>query len=301
MVLGLLPIGCQALTMAFQTLTLTSGDNTAVINLVGSALVGLRFGEHEVIPEIDLGPKTFAGTLLAPWPNRVEKASFQFEGKSYQLEARDGLGNALHGVVDDSAFEVIHVAACHLKLATEVLPSAGYPWHLSVEAEFELAVNELVVSYRVTNLGEGNAPVGIGTHPYFPFSESTNIQINAKTVAVHGANMLPIGEAAASDLGLGPELSARVSDLKLDTQFSNLADPVATVFSDGFAYDIWQQDADWLMVYTTDVFPWATGPGNAIAIEPQTCPANAFNTGEDLRVLANGESAALRWGIRLRG
>ncbi len=55
MVLGLLPIGCQALTMTSQTLTITSGDAAAVINLVGLALVGLRFGEHEVIPETDLG------------------------------------------------------------------------------------------------------------------------------------------------------------------------------------------------------------------------------------------------------
>ncbi len=301
MVLGLLPIGCQALTMSFQNLTFSNGDSTAVINLVGSALVGLRFGEHEVIPEIDLGSKTFAGTLLAPWPNRVEKATYQFQGMSYQLDARDGLGNALHGLVDDSAFEVIQSAAGHLKLATQVLPTESYPWHLSVEAEFELASDELVVSYRVTNLGEGNAPVGIGTHPYFPFSENTKIQINAKTAAVHGANMLPIDEIAASDLGLGPALLARVSDLKLDTQFSNLADPVATVFNEGFSYDIWQQDADWLMVYTTASFPWGSGTGNAIAIEPQTCPANAFNSGEDLRVLANHESASMRWGVRLRG
>jgi aldose 1-epimerase len=55
------------------------------------------------------------------------------------------------------------------------------------------------------------------------------------------------------------------------------------------------------MVYNTTVFPWAKGQGNAIAIEAQTCPADAFNTGEDLRVLASGESTSMRWGVRLRG
>jgi aldose 1-epimerase len=55
------------------------------------------------------------------------------------------------------------------------------------------------------------------------------------------------------------------------------------------------------MVYTSHVFPWALGAGNAIAIEPQTVPADAFNSGEDLRVLASGESASMHWGIRLRG
>ncbi len=113
--------------------------------------------------------------------------------------------------------------------------------------------------------------------------------------------MIPIGEVPASELGLGPGKSALVSGLRLDTQFSQLGDPVAIVSNDDFGYEIWQQDANWLMVYNTEVFPWVTGPGNAIAIEAQTCPADAFNTGEDLRVLASGESTSMRWGVRLRG
>jgi aldose 1-epimerase len=55
------------------------------------------------------------------------------------------------------------------------------------------------------------------------------------------------------------------------------------------------------MVYTTGIFPWKSGVGNAIAIEPQTCPADAFNSGVDLKVLASGESTSMRWGIRLQG
>jgi aldose 1-epimerase len=113
--------------------------------------------------------------------------------------------------------------------------------------------------------------------------------------------MIPIGEVSTADLGLGPGRASLVSNLKLDTQFGQLGDPVATVTNDEFAYDIWQQDANWLMVYNTTVFPWAKGQGNAIAIEAQTCPADAFNTGEDLRVLASGECTSMRWGVRLRG
>jgi aldose 1-epimerase len=287
--------------MSSQTLTIANGDSYAIINLVGSALVGLCFGEHELIPETDLGPKVFAGTLLTPWPNRIQNGTYQFEGRQYQLEIRDGMGNALHGLVDEQRADVLESRTGYAKLETFLVASEGYPANLRVESVFELSATELTVSYQVTNQGSGNAPVGIGTHPYFHFTDSTKIEINAKLAAVHDSQMIPIGEVPAGDLGLGAGRVALVSNLKLDTQFGQLGDPVATVTNDEFAYDIWQQDAKWLMVYNTNVFPWAKGLGNAIAIEAQTCPADAFNTGEDLRVLSSGETTSMRWGVRLRG
>jgi aldose 1-epimerase len=287
--------------MANPTYTLTHGDATAVINLVGSALVGLRFGNHIVIPEVNLSPKTYAGSLLAPWPNRIAQGRYEFEGNQYQLEIRDGLGNAMHGLVDEATAEVVETRAGFLKLATKVEASAGYPWDLLVEATFELTADELVISYFVTNVGSGNAPVGIGTHPYFPFSNDTTIEVNAFTASVHGSDMLPVSQTPAAEIGLGPGNAVLVSGLQLDTQFTSVTNPVATLKTGDHTLDIWHDNAPWLMIYTTNKFPWADGPGNAIAIEPQTCPADAFNTGEDLRVLASGESTFMRFGLTLRG
>ena len=287
--------------MASPILTITNGDATAVINLVGSALVGLRFGERIVIPETDLGPKVFAGTLLTPWPNRVAKGKYEFEGRQYALPVREVLGNALHGLVDENQAEVIEESIGFAKLLTFVSASEGYPADLRVESSFTLTSSELVVSYLVTNQGSGNAPVGIGSHPYFPFGADTKVEINAQLAAVHGTDMIPISEISASELGVGVGVRAQVSKLSLDTQFTNLGDPVVRVFEADYGYDIWQQNANWLMVYTTSNFPWESGIGTAIAIEPQTCPADAFNTGEDLRVLASSESTSMRWGVRLQG
>ena len=287
--------------MANPTYTLTHGDATAVINLVGSALVGLRFGNHVVIPEVNLEPKTYAGSLLAPWPNRIAQGRYEFEGNQYQLEIRDGLGNAMHGLVDEATAEIVETRAGFLKLATKVEATSGYPWNLLVEATFELTAEELVISYFVTNVGSGNAPVGIGTHPYFPFSDYTTIAVNADTASVHGSDMLPISQTPAAAIGLGLGNAVLVRDLKLDTQFTSVTNPVATLKTGDHTLDIWHDNAPWLMIYTTNKFPWADGPGNAIAIEPQTSPADAFNTGEDLRVLASGESTFMRFGLTLRG
>jgi aldose 1-epimerase len=170
-----------------------------------------------------------------------------------------------------------------------------------VEATLELSAEELVISYFVTNVGSGNAPVGIGTHPYFPFSDYTTIAVNADTASVHGSDMLPISQTPAAEIGLGSGNPVLVRDLKLDTQFTSVTNPVATLKTGDYSLDIWHDNAPWLMIYTTNKFPWADGPGNAIAIEPQTCPADAFNTGEDLRVLASGESTFMRFGLTLRG
>ncbi len=55
----------------------------------------------------------------------------------------------------------------------------------------------------------------------------------------------------------------------------------------------------WLQVFTGDPL----GPDQrrrALAIEPMTCPPNAFGTGTDLITLAPGESVTHRWGLSAR-
>jgi aldose 1-epimerase len=53
----------------------------------------------------------------------------------------------------------------------------------------------------------------------------------------------------------------------------------------------------WLQVFTGDPL----GPDRrrkAVAIEPMTCPPNAFVSGHDLLVLEPGDTITHTWGIR---
>ncbi|HMG64288.1 MAG TPA: aldose epimerase, partial [Streptosporangiaceae bacterium] len=63
---------------------------------------------------------------------------------------------------------------------------------------------------------------------------------------------------------------------------------------------LWASDGyRWLQVFTGD----ALGPDRArraVAIEPMTCPPNAFVTGTDLLTLAPGEAVTHRWGLQAR-
>ena len=47
-------------------------------------------------------------------------------------------------------------------------------------------------------------------------------------------------------------------------------------------------------VFVTDTFP---GRSKAVALEPMTGPANAFNSGDGLRWLEPGEAFTMNWGI----
>ena len=60
---------------------------------------------------------------------------------------------------------------------------------------------------------------------------------------------------------------------------------------------LWQDaSCGYVHVFVTTEFPGRT---KAVAIEPMTGPANAFNSGEGLRWLECGESVgAPTWGIR---
>ena len=56
----------------------------------------------------------------------------------------------------------------------------------------------------------------------------------------------------------------------------------------------------YLMLYSGDTLP-AAERRRSLAVEPMTCPPNAFRTGEGLIRLAPGESYTSRWGIAAAG
>jgi aldose 1-epimerase len=52
----------------------------------------------------------------------------------------------------------------------------------------------------------------------------------------------------------------------------------------------------WLQVFTSDTLH-GERHRRAVAIEPMTCPPNALVSGDDLIVLAPGESVSHSWGV----
>ena len=72
----------------------------------------------------------------------------------------------------------------------------------------------------------------------------------------------------------------------------SLTDPEAAV-----GLTLWADESyPYLMLFTGDPLPDVNR--RALAVEPMTCPPNAFRTGRDLIRLEPGQSFTSAWGIR---
>lgn len=109
--------------------------------------------------------------ILFPFPGRIRGAKFTYNGKSYELPAADGRGNAIHGFVLDRPWEVIaHAdnrvtgwfqASVH---APDVLEL--WPTDFALEVTYEISNRDLGCWIRVENPSAEPLPYGLGTHPY---------------------------------------------------------------------------------------------------------------------------------------
>jgi aldose 1-epimerase len=91
----------------------------------------------------------------------------------------------------------------------------------------------------------------------------------------------------------------------MDHAFTDLArdkDGLARVTvrrPDGIVVAVWfDQHYPYVMLTTGDVLPDVDR--RSLAVEPMTCPPNAFQTGDDVIELDPGDAFTGRWGISVR-
>ena len=284
--------------MPSDLIRLVFQDSEAVIAKTGSALVSLTLQGAKVMPEPANPRSQYHGVLLAPWPNRIAAGKYQFQGHSYQAEVNEEFGNALHGLLFSTEATVDSVTASSVTLVSQIQNSPAYPWDITVRVSFELSQDGLKVLTEATNNSESDAPVGLGTHPYFLFDEASTLEVRAAKAFIHGADMMPVREIESADIGFGSGRQNLLEDLALDVQFTEIEDSCAVLRTSHWEIEIFQERADFLMVYTTSKYGWADGSTRAVAIEPQTSAADAFNNGHGLLTLVPNQSASFVWGVR---
>lgn len=285
--------------MRSQVFRIKSGDSSAAIDTRGSSLVTLWLAGKELIPQPGEKRHQFHGVTLAPWPNRIAKGSYFFEGENYQLEINEPFGNALHGFSFLEVAEIDQISEGALSLSHNIAPTTGFPFSLRVSLDFAISDDSLEVTTTAQNTADRSCPVGLGTHPFFVFDEHSTLEVRAKTAAVHGSDMMPLDYVPATEIGFGAGNQRTINQLPLDVQFSGLEEICAVLKTEDVILEVFQKGADWLMVYTTEQFGWADGRTKAVAIEPQTCAADSFNSGFGLEILEPGESLSYLWGIRV--
>lgn len=286
--------------------TLRAGSSTVVVASLAAALrsyecdgVALTetWGDQDI-------PAGGGGILLAPWPNRIAGGRWSLHGKEQRLDITEpSKGNASHGLLRNTGYQAVETGTSRVGLEAEVFPQHGYPFHLIHRATYDLTEKQLTVTQELVNLSPEAAPFALGAHPYLKISdvptEELTLTVLADEMFEIDDRSIPTGRVAVSgqhDLRHG----RRIGDIQFDTAFAGLAavdGRYEHVLSapDGRRVTLWAEDSfAYAHVYVSTVYP---GVSKAVAIEPMTAPADAFNSGEGLRWLEPAASFTARWGI----
>ncbi len=291
---------------------IAAGDYRATVTELGASLRVLRYRGVPVIREYepDELPPAAAGELLAPWPNRIEDGRYTFGGSVYQLDLSEpARGNAIHGLTRFASWQLIEIGEDTVELGLRLLGRTGYPFCLRLRARYRLsAAAGLEVTVTAHNAGSRPAPYGTGSHPYLRASDGL---VDDCTLLLPAHRWLPADDrgipsgdpqdvaGTAFDFTSGRTVGDTVldhalTDLSRDGSgraWARLTGPAAEVAMwAGAGYG-------WLQAFTGDPLG-ADQRRRALAIEPMTCPANAFVTGKDLLTLAPGAVVSHQWGLR---
>jgi aldose 1-epimerase len=290
-----------------------AGDYRATVTELGA---GLRTLEHCGTPlvtsyDADRLPPHSAGQLLSPWPNRVDGGRYSFDGAEYHLALSEpARGNAIHGLTRWMPWTRTGHDRAEVTLRSVPHGQQGYPFAVQVDVTYRLdAGTGLHVSVSAANKGSHPAPWGTGQHPYLTVATPT---VDDCELTLPAGRWLPVDERGIPSGGprdvAGSEFDFRVArklgDTRLDHAFTGLhrePDGLAWVrlSGGGVSTALWADEGyRWLQVFTGDPLE-VEHRRTALAVEPMTCPPNAFVSGEDLLVLQPRETVSCRWGIRI--
>jgi aldose 1-epimerase len=260
-------------------------DQAACVVEVGGGLRTYTVGERAVLDGYGVEEmcRSGRGQILTPWPNRISGGAYTFDDEEYQLPLTEpGAGNAIHGLVRWAQWQLVDRDPDRVTLEHHLFPQPGYPFAQHLQVEYRLGEQGLVVSTLVTNVGDRPCPFGLGFHPYLrgaPKVDDLNLHVPAR---------------APADFSR----PKRIGDTVLDTTFSDLergSDGLVRVNVDGTV--VWADPAfRHLQLFTGDTLPDVARRG--LAVEPMTCPPNAFRTGEDLIRLEPNQRFTASWGIQ---
>lgn len=287
-------------------LTLRAGDSCeAKINSdLGASLVQLTLGGRDVIKyplKEDDPKKGYPSSFLFPFPNRIRDGRYTFNEQKYELEINDLQGNnAIHGLIAFNYFRIIEQTENTAILSYEYSGSAeGYPFPFKFQVSYTLTNLKLDLQIEITNTGKTSMPCGFGWHPYFGFEGNSIKDFELKLPLRYrlelDERLLPTGEKdfeKVQKIALKNSILDNIFEFKSrkGTQEIELKDSKNTL-------TVYQKAGlkglNYFIIYTPP-------SRNSVAIEPQSCPTNAFNSEIDLEVLKPGNSWKLNFGVKLK-
>jgi aldose 1-epimerase len=145
----------------------------------------------------------FKGAKMNPFSCRLQKGTYVHEHTKYCIDKFYLGEHALHGILYDANFEIIHTEAnendASVTLHYEYLKNdKGFPFNYSVSLKWIFEKNNKVqVETTITNKDSISLPFMDGWHPYFKLSECINectLQFINNGILVYNNELIPTGE-----------------------------------------------------------------------------------------------------------
>jgi aldose 1-epimerase len=289
-------------------------DQAAIVTEVGATLRAYSADGLDVLDGFSVDEPSSAGRgqVLAPWPNRLDGGRYEFDGRPGTAAIDEPeRGNAIHGLVRWLPWLVASRTDDAVALECVLHPQPAYPWRLELGLEYRLVADGLEVVARATNASAEAAPFGIGFHPYLTIGmpvDDVRLTIPASRRLTTDERALPAGEEDVAGNEFDFTVGRPVGATRLDTCFTGLArgsdgrSRARLESTDGGrGVEVWSDEAfGYLQAYTGDTLEPASRRRQAVAIEPMTCPPNAFASGVDVIRLDPAASWSGSWGIAFR-
>lgn len=288
------------------------GDYTADVTTIGGGLRALRHRGRDLVVPYAVGEvrPNYRGALLAPWPNRVVDGRYRFGGVDYQLPINEvERHHALHGLVSWQRFDLVEQRSDAVRLSHRSVPVPGYPFELDLAVEYRLDERGLRCSVHATNVGRREAPFGVAPHPYLRGGDGRvddwTLQVPAgELLEVTEDRLVPITLAPVDGTNLDFRAPRRIASTEADHAFTALIpDPDGLVRvrlrtgDDGVTCEWDPAVLPWVQIHTADL-PDPALSRIGLAVEPMSCPPDAFNSGTDLVRLEPGATHTAWWAIR---
>ncbi|MEH0981988.1 aldose 1-epimerase family protein [Micromonospora sp. CPCC 205556] len=292
--------------------TIAADGHEAVIVEVGGGVRSYRhdgvdlldgYAEDEICPGC-------AGQVLAPWPNRIRDGKYTFGDRSLQLALSEPeRGVAIHGLVNWVSWYLVERSDDAVTVGYDLPPTPGYPWPLRLRTRWSVGAGGLRAEHEVTNTGAEPAPFGFAVHPYLRLAgvavDDLVLRLPTRARVEVDSRLLPIGVTPVAGTEYDWTSPRRIGDARLDTCFGDVVrdddggTSVSLTAPDGDrGVHIWaDREFGWWQVFTGDAL---TGERyrRSVAIEPMTCPPDAFRSGKDLITLKPDVTWRGAWGVR---